>query len=154
MAVNVENKGTVHDTVKFLGSGRVIIEAGAQIRHYSIIEMNNGILHLGKNSILGFFSMVQCTGEISIGIDTMIGPHNTLLASYHKENYNPQLQKALVRSKLIIGNNVWSGSHVVFNHGIIVGHNSIIGANSFVNHDVIENTIVAGSPARYIRDKV
>ena len=60
MKVNVvNNSGTVHDTVKFLGTGTVILYPGAQIRHYSVIEMDNGKLELKAGAILGFFSMVQ-----------------------------------------------------------------------------------------------
>ena len=62
-------------------------------------------------------------------------------------------QKKLIRSFLYIGNNVWSGANVVFNYGITVWDDSVIGANSFVNIDVQSGTIVAGSPAKYIRGK-
>lgn len=153
MSVKVINSGRVHDTVQFLGSGTVIIENGAQIRHNSIIEMADGILKIGENSVLGFFTMVQGTGEIVIGKETMIGPHCTLLASYHEMSSNPNVQKKLIRSYLRIGSNVWSGASVTFNCGITVYDNAVIGANSFVNKDVSEGIIVAGSPAKFIRHK-
>lgn len=153
-SVTINNSGKIHDTVKFLGSGTVVVKPGAQIRHYSIIEMDNGYLEVGNNSVLGFFTMVQGTGRITIGENSLIGPHCTLLASYHPESSDPQIQKRLVRGTLQIGNNVWSGANVVFNCDIIVWDNCIIGANSFVNKNVDENCVVAGSPAKFIRYKV
>jgi acetyltransferase-like isoleucine patch superfamily enzyme len=154
MSVIITNNGIIHDTVKILGSGIVIVEYGAQIRHFSVIEMDTGYFHIRRDSILGYNSMVQATGIINIGINTLLGPHCVLLASYHQESFDPQIQKKLVRSELTIGNNVWSGANVVFNYGITVYDNSIIGANSFVNKTVDYGTVVAGSPAKFIRNKI
>jgi acetyltransferase-like isoleucine patch superfamily enzyme len=153
MKINVQNNGNIHDTVKFLGSGVVIISPGANIRHYSIVEMDNGYLFLGNNAVLGFHSMVQCTGTMSIGDNTMIGPQNTLLASYHRMSSDPAIQRALIRSYLTIKENVWSGANVVFNHGVTVWPNSVIGANSFVNYDIHTNSVFAGTPAKFIKHK-
>jgi maltose O-acetyltransferase len=115
--------------------------------------MADGMLKIGANSVLGFFTMVQATGEVVIGKETMIGPHCTLLASYHEMSSNPNIQKKLIRSHLYIKDNVWSGANVTFNCGITVWENSVIGANSFVNKDVPPNMIVAGSPAKIIKEK-
>jgi acetyltransferase-like isoleucine patch superfamily enzyme len=154
MSVQIVNKGaTIHETVKFLGSGKVVLEHGCQIRHFSVIEMCGGYFELGERSVLGFQSMVQCTGDIRVGKSTLLGPQNVLLASYHPMSSDPEIQKTLRMSTLRIGDNVWSGSHVTFNHGIVVGTNSVVGANSFVNKDVEENSIVWGSPAKHSRYK-
>lgn len=154
MTVEVVNRGaTVHSTVQFLGSGKVVLGHGSQLRHFSVIEMCGGYFELGERSVLGFQSMVQCTGDIRIGKNTLLGPQNVLLASYHPMSSDPEVQKTLRMSTLRIGDNVWSGSHVTFNHGIVVATNSVVGANSFVNKDVEENSIVVGSPAKHLRYK-
>lgn len=154
MVIDVKNNGgKVHNTVMFSGSGTIILHPGAQIRHYSVIEMASGRLELFPGAILGFFTMVQCTGEMTVGRNTMIGPHCTLLASHHTMSADPGVQRALVRSTLHIGENVWSGANVVFNDGIVVADNAVIAANSFVNKDVCENNVVGGSPAKFIKWK-
>lgn len=154
MTIDVKNLGgKIHDTVILSGTGTIILHPGAQIRHYSVIEMNNGRLELFSGAILGFFTMVQCTGEMSVGVDTMIGPHCTLLASHHTMSFDPRVQRGLTRSILHIGENVWSGANVVFNDGIVVGNNSVIAANSFVNTNVEPNVVVGGSPAKFIKWK-
>ena len=43
------------------------------------------------------------------------------------------------------------GGNVTILPGIIIGENSIIGAGSTVTKNVERNSIVAGSPAKYIR---
>lgn len=52
--------------------------------------------------------------------------------------------------QVIIGNNVFIGSHAVVLEGVTIGNNVIIGAGSIVTHDIPDNSIVAGSPARII----
>lgn len=53
----------------------------------------------------------------------------------------------------IIGNNVTIYPGTVIIGGIIIGDNVTIGANSLVNKDVKANIIVAGNPAREIRQR-
>jgi acetyltransferase-like isoleucine patch superfamily enzyme len=149
--VNVTNNGgIIHDTVKFLGSGNVILHPGAQIRHFSVIEMCGGRLEIGPNSVLGFNTMVQCTGRIDIGDTVLLGPHSVLVASFHVMSSDPLKQKKITMSKIVFEDNVWGGANVTYNHGIVVGENSVIGANSFVNKDVKPFSIVGGTPAKVI----
>ena len=60
-------------------------------------------------------------------------------------------ERKLVTAPVKIGNNVWIGENVVILSGVTIGDGCIIGANSVVTHDVRENSIVAGSPAKYIK---
>jgi acetyltransferase-like isoleucine patch superfamily enzyme len=48
------------------------------------------------------------------------------------------------------GASIGSGSTILCN--VTIGENSIIGAGSVVIKDVLPNTVVAGNPARFIRD--
>ena len=52
--------------------------------------------------------------------------------------------------RVTIGNNVFIGAETVVLPGVTIGNNVVIGANSTVTHDVPDNTVVAGSPARVI----
>lgn len=51
-----------------------------------------------------------------------------------------------------IGNNVSLGANVVIIGGVIVGDNVTVGAGSVVVKDVSSNCIVAGNPARIIKN--
>ena len=52
--------------------------------------------------------------------------------------------------RVTIGDNVFIAAESVVLPGVTVGSNVIIGANSTVTHDVPDNCVVAGSPARVI----
>lgn len=49
-----------------------------------------------------------------------------------------------------IGNNVFIGAESVVLPGVSIGNNVIVGANSTVTHDIPDNSVVAGAPARMI----
>jgi len=55
------------------------------------------------------------------------------------------------KGPIIIKKNVWIGDSVCILSGVIVGENAIIGANSVVTKDIPANSVVAGVPARVIR---
>ena len=50
-----------------------------------------------------------------------------------------------------LGNNVWLGAGVIVLPGVTIGDNSIIAAGSVVTHNVAPNVIVAGTPAKVLR---
>lgn len=52
--------------------------------------------------------------------------------------------------RVTIGNNVFVGAESVILPGVTIGNNVVVGANSTVTHDVPDNTVVAGSPAKVI----
>ena len=49
-----------------------------------------------------------------------------------------------------IGDNVFIGAESVILPGVTIGKNVIVGANSTVTHDIPDNSVIAGSPAKII----
>ena len=54
---------------------------------------------------------------------------------------------------VVIGDDVWIGQRVVILPGIKIGSHSIIGAGSVVTKDVDKYSVVAGNPARLIKQR-
>jgi len=54
---------------------------------------------------------------------------------------------------VIIGNDVWIGHGAVIMPGVKVGDGAVVGANAVVTRDVAAYSIVAGAPARRLRDR-
>ena len=59
----------------------------------------------------------------------------------------------MIVKKVVIGNNVWLGTHVVVIKGSVINDGAVIGAMSLVNSDIKAETINVGIPARFIKDK-
>ena len=57
------------------------------------------------------------------------------------------------KGNMKIGNDVWIGMKALIMPGVNIGDGAVIAAGSIVTHDVLPYTIVAGVPARYVRDR-
>jgi maltose O-acetyltransferase len=83
-----------------------------------------------------------------------IGDNVTMAPRVHILCHDASTKQFLNYTKIgrvTIGDNVFIGAETVVLPGVTIGSNVIIGANSTVTHDIPDNSVVAGSPARVIR---
>lgn len=57
------------------------------------------------------------------------------------------------RQRVTIGHDTWIGHGVVIMPGVRIGHGAVVGSNSVVTKDVPDYAIVAGAPARVVRQR-
>lgn len=55
-------------------------------------------------------------------------------------------------ASIVLGDNVWIGDSALVCKGVTLGDNSIVGTGAVVTRDVPANTIVAGNPARPVKE--
>lgn len=82
-----------------------------------------------------------------------IGDNVTMAPRVHILCHDASTKQFLNYTKIgrvSIGNNAFLGAETVVLPGVNIGNNVIIGANSTVTHDIPDNMVVAGSPARII----
>ena len=65
---------------------------------------------------------------------------------------NPYERSSTIAKPIKIGNRVWIGIAATVMPGVTVGDNSIIAAGAVVTKDVPTNCIVAGVPAKIIKN--
>ena len=53
---------------------------------------------------------------------------------------------------MTIGNDVWIGGNVTILPGVTIGNNVVVAAGAVVTKDIPDNCVVAGVPARKIKD--
>lgn len=82
-----------------------------------------------------------------------IGENVTLAPRVHILCHDASTKNFLGYTKIgrvTIGNNVFVGAETVIMPGVTIGNNVIIGSNSTVTHDIPDDVVVAGSPAKVI----
>ena len=91
------------------------------------------------------------TSPITIGDMCFIAPGAILTCAGHPVVAEQRDQGIETSKPITIGNSVWIGAHATVCGGVTIGNHAVIGAGAVVLHDVPENTIVAGVPAKEIR---
>ena len=106
-------------------------------------------IHIGKNVFINMGCKFQDQGGIYLGDGALIG-HNVVLATLNHAK-SPKDRSSMLPAPIRIGKHVWIGSNATVLPGVTIGDGAIVAAGAVVTHDVPENTIVGGVPARVLR---
>lgn len=123
----------------------------------SIIEdftcINNGMgdIIIGKNCMVGIGNVL--TGPVTIGNNVILAQHvgvSGLNHGYTDINIPIRNQKCNV-AEVRIEDDCWIGTNVVITSGVTIGKHSVVAGGSVVTKDVPSYSIVAGNPAKIIK---
>jgi acetyltransferase-like isoleucine patch superfamily enzyme len=111
-----------------------------------------GSVRMGANCTVNANAVVR--GTVTAGDGVRIGAHTSILGFNHgMEPDQPVFRQQVTSAGIVIGDDVWIGSNVVVVDGVTIGAHSVIGAGSVVTRDVPEWSVMAGNPARRLRDR-
>ena len=142
------------------------VGADTHIRGQLFTFGHGGRISMGESCYVGENSRIWSAVQINIGDRVLIG-HNTsifdsdthpLNARKRHEQYVEIISHGhpakidLREEPVTIENDVWIGCNVVVLKGVTIGQGSVIGAGSVVTKDVPPFTVVAGNPARRVRE--
>ncbi|CAH0529197.1 sugar O-acetyltransferase [Vibrio hippocampi] len=108
-------------------------------------------LKVGK----GFFANHGCTildsAPVTIGDNCLLAPNVTLSTANHPLDRVQRAQGLETCGPITIGNDVWLGAGVTVLSDVTIGDNVVVAAGAVVTKDVAANCVVAGVPAKVIR---
>lgn len=144
----VSSNNTIDSTVCIYRGAKV---KGSSIGAYTYIANNTDV----ENAVLGKFCSVADHCRIGMGSHTLknlsTSPIFTEKLNGCKESWiNKDVNPAPIK-KVIVGNDVWIGSHALIMGGVRIGNGAVIGAGAVVVKDVPPYAVVGGVPARIIR---
>jgi len=123
------------------------------IDQFADVYAKIGTLTVGNDTFVGPWTRIIARENVSIGSDCLIAESVVIRDQNHKVVAGELTRKAGFTSAPIqIGNNVWIGAKATIVPGVTIGDNAVIGANAVVTEDVPPNVVVAGVPAKRIRD--
>ena len=105
-------------------------------------------LKLGKNVFANHGLTVMSIGTIIIEDGVMFGPEVGLFTV----NHEPKNIRVIMTKEIHIKRNAWIGARVNILPGVTIGENAIIGTGSVVTHDVPDNCVVVGVPAKIVKE--
>ena len=136
---------------------RIIKKCGKEVVVKDKCHFGNGSkLTVGSYSQLG--QNARFGGEIIIGDYVMMGPDVVIMAVTHdvSDTSKPMIHPSnpSIEKPVEIGNNVWIGTRVIIMPGVKIGSNTIIGAGSVVTKSFSGNSVIAGVPAKLIKERI
>jgi len=93
-------------------------------------------------------------GNLTIGDRVSIAPRVTLVTSSHPNHSRIRGFAPVSQGPIVIEEDAWLGAGCVVLPGVRIGRGAVIGANSVVVSDVPSLHVVAGQPARTVRELV
>mgnify|MGYP000297652844 FL=1 len=119
---------------------------------------STSIIEIGDRVGMNGTSIVARSRKISIGSGTQIAPNVTILDFDGHTFFTTEerwTNHGLENDRdVTIGRDCWIGTRSIILKGVEIGDYSVVAAGSVVTKDVPKKTIVAGSPAKVIRNLV
>lgn len=132
----------------FLKCGRNIV-----VRKHAFFGSGCAI-EIGDYSEIGLNAYLN--RDVKLGRHVLMGQNVTILTTNH-EFEDPHIwihdQGTRERKPVFVGDDVWIGANSILLPGIMIGHGAVIGAGSVVTRNVPPLAVVAGNPARFIRQR-
>lgn len=127
-----------------------------------------GKIRVGSNTYIGPRTILQAKESIQIGENVIIA-NNVVIVDNNNHPVSPEMRlqmsccddymtdelwswKYAESKPVVIEDNVWIGRDARILKGVRIGSGSIVGMGAVVTHDVPPRVIVAGNPAKIVKE--
>lgn len=130
-----------------------IVMHGAILHVYNFRDLPNSGIMIGKDSLIGEYSVIRGQGGVKIGDRVYTSPFTQIIAVNHvfDDPRRPFIEQGITAEGIVIEDDVWLGAGAVITDGVRVGKGAVVAAGAVVTRDVPEHTVVAGVPAKAIK---
>lgn len=109
-----------------------------------------GEIRVGDYCIINPGARISSASSVHIGHSCMLAM-NCYLSDADWHDLQHRIFAPGKSAPISLGNNVWIGDSAFVGKGVTIGENSIVAAYAVVTRDVPDNVIVAGNPARIVK---
>ena len=132
-----------------------------------IYALCGGQISIGDHTYIGTKTCLMAKEKITIGKYAIIA-NDVVICDNNNHPIDPELRmqmslcddyihdekwswKDAASAPIVIEDNTWIGRRAMIMKGVTVGKGSIVGAGAVVTHDVPPYTVVAGNPAKVVK---
>jgi len=135
-----------------LGAGTRVMR-GATIHVYNFRDLAGAGIRIGERCVIGINSVITGQGGVSIGDDVIVAPGAMILPIDHvyDDADRPIREQGITGKGIEIENGAWIGAGAIVLDGVRVGANAVVAAGAVVNRDVPARSVVAGNPAKVVK---
>ena len=136
-----------------IGEGTYVMY-GAVLHVYNFRGIPHSGITIGKQSLIGEYSVIRGQGGVVIGDRVYAAPHVQIMAVNHvfDDPTKPFVEQGITAEGIIIEDDVWLGAGAIVMDGVRIGKGAVVAAGAVVTHDLPEHTLAAGVPAQVIKE--
>jgi acetyltransferase-like isoleucine patch superfamily enzyme len=126
----------------------------AELHVYNFRDLPHAGIKIGKNCLISEFSILRGQGGITIGDNVYTSPFVQIVAVNHvyADLTRPIIEQGITAQGIVIEDDVWIGSSAIILDGVRIGKGAVVAAGAVVSKDVPPHTVVAGVPAKVIKE--
>lgn len=128
-------------------------DVGAEPMVLPTFTCDNGKnLHVGDYFLANYNVTILDIESFYAGNNVWIGPNTLITTINHPLSPKGRREHLGIAKPVRVGNDVWIGGNCTILPGVTIGNNVVVAAGAVVTKDVPDNCVVAGVPARKIKD--
>lgn len=129
--------------LKVFNKGKLAIGKNTEFANGCDFQVHgNGVLSIGERTYFNRYCMISAHQSVKIGANCMFGPSVKIFDNNHRFTKENGVLSSLKTDEIVIGNNCWIASNVIFLKGTHIGDNCVIGAGCIVSGNIPSNSLV------------
>ncbi len=131
-----------------------IVMYGAVLHVYNFRDLPNAGIKIGRDSLIGEYSVIRGQGGVSIGDRVYTSPFTQIISVNHvfDDPKQPFVDQGITAEGIIIEDDVWLGAGSIITDGVHIGKGAVVAAGAVVTENVAEHSVVGGVPAKPIKE--
>jgi acetyltransferase-like isoleucine patch superfamily enzyme len=136
-----------------IGPGTLVMH-GAVLHVYNFRGMPQSGIRVGRDSLIGEYNVIRGQGGVTIGDRVYTSPLVQILAVNHvfDDPARSFVEQGITAEGIVIEDDVWIGAGAIVTDGVRVGRGAVVAAGAVVTENVPPHAVVAGVPARVVRE--
>jgi acetyltransferase-like isoleucine patch superfamily enzyme len=110
-----------------------------------------GRIRIGNYVLISPGTRISASDEILIGDGVMMA-HGVYITDSDWHDIYDRTERSAKKCPVHIADNVWLGDRCTVLKGVSIGENSVVAACAVVTRDVPANVVVAGNPAKVVKE--
>jgi maltose O-acetyltransferase len=120
------------------------------VAQLELVTLPDGHLEIGDNVFINYGSSLVASNHVKIGNDVLIGTHVMVMdCDFHRVEDKTWDTTGM---PITVEDRAWLGNRSIILKGVTIGHDAVVAAGSVVTRDVPPRTVVAGVPAKVVRE--
>ena len=131
-----------------------IVMHGAILHVYNFRDLPHAGITIGQDSLIGEYCVIRGQGGVHIGDRVYTSPFTQIIAVNHvfDDPERPFIEQGITAEGIVIEDDVWLGAGAIVTDGVHIGRGAVVAAGAIVTKDVAAHTVVAGVPAKPIKE--